>query len=621
MSNFSGRLRLLNCCAPLAFISFVALAEPAPPSTQFETLLVTASRWQETASESLATTTLIERTDIDRLQATELSELLMGLPGLSVSNSGGPGKSTSLFVRGTESDHVLVLIDGVKVGSATSGAAAFEHIPVAQIERIELVRGPRSSLYGSEALGGVIQIFTRNGSGIGFQPTLRLGGGNYGRAQAELGLSGGSSSAWYGLALSAKHTDGLDARPAHQEPDADGYENLAGSLRLGWQLNSATELGLHYLRSQGENEYDSQFSVGADGNESTLEVLGAHAKLALLADWEMRLTAGMSRDEYQNLLDDQAQDRFNTRRMHGSWINTFRFGPNQTLALGLDVIEDKVDSNVDYAVASGRSLGSFAQYQLRWRDQTLQMSLRNDDDEQFGAHTTAALGWAWQLNQAWSLSGNYGSAYKAPSFNELYYPNFGNPDLGPEKARSSELGLDAHYAQWHGGLHLYQTRIQDLITTVLVDQQNFVYAPRNVAKAQITGLELILGTSIGAWTIAGNATWLEPENRSPDASYGKVLRRRPQRTARLDLDYAFAAFSLGASFTASSERFENTRNSQVLPGFLLLDLRGSAPLSPAWRIQAHVRNALNTSYETALGYQQFGRTYWLGLDFRPQPQH
>lgn len=608
----------------LLCISFAQAQEPAQEvaiaSTLLDTVIVTASRVSETQSDSLAAVSVLERADIERLQAVDLIQLLAGLPGVSLSNTGGAGKETSLFLRGTESDHVLVLIDGIKVGSATSGKAALEQIPLDQIERMELVRGPRSSLYGSEAIGGVLQIFTRRGDGAGLVPSFSAFGGNRGSATTEAGLRGGIGKAWYAASLSGRSTDGINAQRSANEPDDDGYAQLAGALRGGWRFDKGAELSAHWLRADGDSDYDSRFSVGDDSTETRLEVLGAQARMPLLPVWQASLSAGLSRDESDIELDDVRTARFDTRREHFSWLNELRLGGAHSLAVGADHLRDHVDSTAAFAIDARTDTGAFAQYQASFDEHELQLSLRHDDDEQFGEHTTGGAAWGWRFTPGLRASASYGSAFRAPSFNELYFPNFGNPDLGPEKARSTEIGLDGRHPHWSWSLHAYHTEIDDLIATVLVDPDNFVFAPVNVAEARIVGVEAVVGTRLAAWRVQTTLSWLDPEDRSGGASDGKVLRRRAKESGRIDVDRDFGRGSLGASIVAVGKRYEDAANTQTLAGYATLALRGEWHLLPAWTLQASIGNALDKDYETARDYNQPGIGYWLGLRYRPTPR-
>lgn len=225
-----NRVFLTPAAVALCGASSLSLAEPVSLADQ----VVTATRTAQTASQSLAAVSVIDREDIERSQARSVPELLRQVPGVSLANNGGFGKNTTLFLRGTESDHVLVLIDGIKVGSASAGLTAFQDLPVELIERIEVVRGPRSSLYGSEAIGGVIQIFTRRGDGQGAKPFFSAGYGTHQTLEGSAGVSGGAGNGWYSLGVSSFDTAGINTKragTAGYEPDRDGYRNLSGNLR------------------------------------------------------------------------------------------------------------------------------------------------------------------------------------------------------------------------------------------------------------------------------------------------------------------------------------------------------------------------------------------------------
>ena len=285
-----------------------------------EPIVVTATRTARTVDETLASVTVITRQEIERQQASSVQDVLRGVPGLSIANNGGPGKATSVFLRGTESDHALVLIDGVKVGSATLGTTAFQHIPVEQIERIEIVRGPRSSLDGSEAIGGVIQIFPRKGGGP-TRPYLKFGGGSFRTYDAAAGVSGGGRHGWFNLSASGITTDGFNAcngKPSPNgagcfviEPDKDGYRNVSGSARAGYRFANGAEVEVNALRAEGENRFDGGF---VNESRSVQQVVGSRLRFAPTAPWHVTLAAGQSRDESDNFKDGIFKSRFDFQR-------------------------------------------------------------------------------------------------------------------------------------------------------------------------------------------------------------------------------------------------------------------------------------------------------------------
>ena len=588
------------------------------PAAELDPIVVTATRTARTADESLAPVTVLTREDIERLQARSVPELLRGLPGLSLVNSGGAGKATAVFLRGTESDHVLVLIDGVKVGSATLGTTAFQHLPIEQIERIEIVRGPRSSLYGSEAIGGVIQIFTRKGGGP-VRPFASAGGGSYKSWDAAAGLSGGGERGWFNLAVSGSETEGFNAcegKPAPGgagcftvEPDKDGYRNRAASVRGGYRFRNSLEIDVHALRSEGDTEYDGSF---VNESESVQQVLGGGLRFNLAGFWDLSVSGGRSLDQSENFKDGVFRSRFDTQRDTVSFQNDFGLGGVHLLSLGFDYQDDRVDSTTPYRPDSRNNRGAFAQYQGGLGRHSLQLSLRRDDNQQFGEYTTGTAAWGWNFWRRLRLNAAYGTAFKAPTFNELYFPGFGNPDLRPEQSRSLELGLKGNHAHGRWSLNVYETRVEDLIA---FDAATF--APGNIDQALIRGLELVAAVHWRDWELDTNLSLLDPRNRSGGANHKRLLPRRPQSAFRLDLDRRLGDLRLGGSVVAEGERYDDLANTRRLAGYATVELRGEYRFSRAWRLQARVENLLDKEYETAAYYNQPGRSLFVTLRYQP----
>ena len=410
------------------------------------TILITASRFAETVDETLAPVTVITRDDIEDAQAQTVEEVLRAVPGVTFGNNGGVGKVTSLFLRGTSSGHVLVLIDGVKVGSATAGTTPFEHLPLNQIEKIEVVRGPRSSLYGSEAIGGVIQIFTRKGDGE-TRPRFDASIGSHATGEMNLGVSGGDEDAWYNLGLGTEFTNGYDSCRGPDggcyvdEPDDDGNENKSVSLRGGFSLSNDLSVEGNFLNSESETEFDgSIFS----GNESETVTQLASVKLDFQADEKLQtsLQVSRSKDLFDNFHNGEFVSTFNTTRNQIAWQNNIRVNEKTRLILGADHLDDKVDKNGDnYTIDSRDNFGVFGAWRTDINDNDFELSLRDDDNEQFGEANTGGIAWGRDLGDGNRVTASYGTAFTTPTFNDLYWPDSGNPDLKPEKSRSIDLGL------------------------------------------------------------------------------------------------------------------------------------------------------------------------------------
>ena len=603
--------RCMPVAAMLLLVShFVFAIEPDP-------IIVTATRTTQTADETLSSVTVITRELIERQQARSVRDLLLGVAGISLDNSGGPGKMTSVFLRGTESDHVLVLIDGVKAGSATLGTAAFQDIPVEQIERIEIVRGPRSSLYGSEAIGGVIQIFTRKGGGA-LKPFFTVGGGSYHTYNASAGLSGSSERSWFNLSVSGSDTEGFNACTGDPlsgggcftiEPDQDGYRNLSGSLRAGHHFDNGMDVDVHVLRAEGKSEFD-----GSDVNESetALQVIGGTLYIMPVDIWQMVLVAGRSHDQSDNLMDGTFKTRFNTQRDTVSFQNDLTLATDQLLTIGADYQDDYVDSTTAYTVTSRNITGLFGQYQGSSSAHDVQLSVRRDNNQQFGEHKTGSAAWGYALGKNLRLTASCGTAFKAPTFNELYFPGFGNPDLRSETSRSVEFGLSNESARRRWSLNAYETRIDDLIAF-----DSITFAAANIDQARIHGLEAVLNTQFDNWVLNANVTLLNPENRSGSADDGNTLPRRARQSLRLDADGSFGRYRLGATLFAAGKRYDDLANSRELGGYATLDMRVEYSLARDWRLQGRIENLFDKSYETAAFFNQPGRSLYMTLRYQP----
>ncbi len=609
------RIQLLSLALLWSSAPLYAAGE-AP--TELATLVVTATRTAETVDETLASVSVVDRAEIERLQARSVADALRGIPGFAIANSGGRGQPTSFFLRGSDSDHVLVLIDGVKVGSPTLGPAPFQDFPIDQVERIEVVRGPRSSLYGSEAIGGVIQIFTRKGGGA-LAPRLSVGGGRYGTANGSLGLSGGGESGWFDVSGRVEDSGGFNACNGEpgvggcfvDQPDRDGYRNAAGHARAGYRFGDLGAVDVHWLRSKTDTEYDGS-AFGGNRSATLQQVAGGKLVMNPRPDWTSTLGAGRSWDNLDVSFEGDFVDRFDTTRDTLTWQNDLSLGEDLLLTAGIDYQRDQVDSTLDYAVDSRRNRGFFAEYQAGLGAQRITLSARHDHNDPFGGHNSGTAAWGYSLGNGWRLSASLGTAFKAPTFNDLYYPFFGNPNLDPETSRSAELGLAGELGAVSWSLNLYQTDIDDLIAFDALVQR-----PANIDAARIRGLEAVVTTAIAGWDLKANLTLLDPGNRSAGPNQGNLLPRRPEQSLRLDLDREFGNISLGGTLYAVGRRYDDLANRFELDPYCLVDLRAEYRFSSALGLQGRLENLFDTHYETAAFYNQPGRGLYLTLRYTP----
>ena len=390
---------LAACALAVSFMSAAQAATDAPSLDRLDDIQVTATRTPQRTSDTLAATTVVTRDDIERLQVRSVRDVLRRTPGVSIANNGGPGKATSIFLRGTESDHTLVLVDGVEYRSATAGQAAIEDLPVEQIERIEIVRGPRSSLYGSDAIGGVIQIFTRDGRGVrGSRPYFQIGAGSDGTYEGQVGVAGSDDNSHYNLSVTGRRTDGFDSCRAeagapfpagggcgNDEPDDDGYDRVSMAFNYGHIFDNGIEWDLNFLRAEADVAFDGDFQNSSDNVQ---QVIGTSLTWRPVEPWRTKLSYGNSRDDSENFLDGRYVTAFETQRHQLTWQNDFTLPNDDLFTLGLDYEHESVDGDNDGdrrndftgdARADSRdNKGVFVQYLGDWGRHHVQLAGRGD---------------------------------------------------------------------------------------------------------------------------------------------------------------------------------------------------------------------------------------------------
>ncbi len=584
--------------------------------------VVTATRTAQFPDAALASVSVITRRDIERMQAQSLPDALRGMAGLTLSNSGGMGKATSVYMRGANADHVLVLIDGIKAGSATTGTASFQDIPVAQVERIEIVRGPRASLYGSEAIGGVIQIFTRKGGGAP-APSFSASAGSYGTVNGTLGVTGGGEQGWLSARLDQQDIAGFNAcngKPAPgaagcrvNEPDKDGYRNSSLGLRGGYRFDNGAVADFNALQTDSLSKSDGSNLAGNE-TRGAQQVLGGSVRFAAAEQWQVTLRGGRSRDDSDLFFNGLHIDRYNTRRDSLTWQNDIALNDSQMLSAGLDYQQDRIESLRAYAQTARSNRALFGLYQGSFGAHGIEASLRRDDNQQFGGHNTAGLGYGYELSEGTRLTASWGTAFKAPTFNQLYYPGFGSATLRPELSRTVEACVRGQGAAFRWSLNAYQTTITDLIG---FDPLTFV--PVNINTARLKGLEGQLQAKFAGWDFGGTLTLQDPRQTS-GTNQGRLLNRRATETMRVEASRGFGAYRLGGSLYAEGRRFDDLANTQRLGGYGLLDLLAEYRIARGWLVQGKISNLLDRRYETARFYNQPGRGLYFTLNYQPGNQ-
>lgn len=587
-------------------------------------VIVTATRTPQTVDESLASVTVITRDDIEQSEARDLPSLLDRQHGLSMSANGPFGKNTGLFLRGTNSDHTLILIDGVRVGSATTGQAAFQFLPLGDIERIEIVRGPRSSLYGADAIGGVIQIFTRGArmfEGERFSGGLMVG--SHRTNEVTAGVDMGNGERDFSIQARKFDTDGIRIHENSARPN--GFSNDSVSMRYRQSLGERTTWTLTGMHSTGRTEIANAFDPDTDDfTDFTQQSFASALEIRATDAWSSRLVLGQARDEAETFsdLDDTDTAVFNTRRDHASWQNDLYLSDNLLFTVGTDAQDEHVESTVDFVEESRYNVGAFAQAQWSpWR-LDIEVSGRRDKSEAYGYYTTGGAAIGTHVTDTVRIRGSAATAFKAPTFNELYWPfeDFGmfgsfegNPDLEPEESASYEIGLEGgRDLQW--GITAFRTDVDNLIVNV---SDNGDMMPQNVNEARIEGIELAARLrDHGGWDIRATGTWQDPVAKGQDGEDDLQLPRRPRRKFTLDFDRDFNRTGMGFSVRHESRRFDDTANTTELDAFTLVDLRARYRLTARLVLSGSLDNAFDTEYETAAGFGSLGRAFFIRLNYR-----
>lgn len=592
-------------------------------------MLISANRQVEERSASSAASNVFTRDDIERLQPTSVTDLLSRVPGVQVAPSGGRGSLPGIYIRGTKSAQSLVLVDGQRIANATSADSNLQFLNVDQIERVEVLRGSRAVIYGADAIGGVIQIFTRRGAEQGLEPRLKVGYGSNNSWQRSMGLSGGDQQTHFNLGASLDESAGINRTQQSfaSDGDNDAYRNKSLSLNLSHQLDEDVEIGLNLLDNRGKTEFDNSFgrfdattqsSVGQKPySEFDLSSIGTYVDVRLSEHWKSRLELGHSENREKSL-DTLSDERsvFNTYRDSANWQNTLTFTDRHSLILGADWYEDRVNSSTAFDEDSRWNRAAFIQHRYQSERFSTELGLRRDQNQQFGGQNTWSGTLTVPVNPDNDVLLSYSEGFRAPTFNDLYYPDFSNPNLKPEHSKSYEL-------QWRSRLtetsrleaSLYRTDLQDAIA---LDSN---YRPQNLGSARINGVEAALHQELFGWQSSLGLSIIDPRDRDT----GHTLNRRARRTLSLDVDRQFDQLGLGATWQAFSHSYNDENNLQPIGGYALLGLRSSWRVSNEIKLDLKLDNALDRRYSRTLysfegsnyGYREEGRTWMLGLTWTP----
>ena len=601
-------------------------------------VFVTATRTPISKNNVIADTTTITEEEIKRAGLSSLSELLQRQPSIEISNNGGQGKVSTFSIRGTSSTHSIVLIDGIRINAATSGFTAIENIPLSQIEKIEILRGPASSLYGPDAIGGVIQIFTKKGL-EGFKPYIGIGYGRYNTSSLQTGLRGGDSQTTYAINFSGINTDGFSAFvPNLASPsntfnlDKDKYKNYGLSTSLNHKINESYEVNFQYLLTQAKNKYDNSYAYYYPGidfrNTSRNEAYSLALNAQINSAWKSSIKISRGIDEYvdkqlydwnlytyiaQNNLYKTTQDQF-------TWQNNIELSKG-TLTLLYDRLEQKIKTTEYYQKNKRVNDGFMIGYSLIENKHNFQTNIRKDFNSNYDDSLTGNIGYAYMINQNWTFATSAGTAFVSPTFNFAYAtadPDArGNPDLKPEKSKNVEASI--RYKNDTGALSFtaFDNEIRDfIIYTYGMTPQSTA----NLNKAKIQGLSLSGSQFIGHFQISGSVTSQSPKNEDTE----KYLPYRSALLGNINLNYFIGNWNFGLENTGSGSRYDDKANTRKISGYVLTNFVADYKFSDQLKINLRLNNALDKDYTlniegnpntTGFKYQTPGRSLFANLHY------
>lgn len=601
---------------------FASAAENEIP----DDIVVTATRIEQPLAKTLASTTVLTRDDIRNSQAPDVATILRTVAGVEVAQNGGTGKASSLFLRGSNDNQVLVLLDGVRVNSATFGTTAIEHLMLDQIDRIEVVRGNVSSLYGSEAIGGVIQIFTKRGRGA---PAFNVseGVGSHGTQRLSAGWGGAVENTEFSIQASRFNTDGVSAiNPAiypNANPDNDGYDNTSVSANVRHAFNADHSVSASAFNSTGHNQYDNAYGAPTDINTNDARV----SKLSLASEdrlgetWMSKLQLAQGVDSYQDYLNGApvaGGSLYKTSSQQLSWQNTVGFGAGKQLLAGVEYLGQQVDSDLqpqyDRDYRKVKSL--FAGYTGSYGRHQVQINARHDNFSDFGIANTGLLGYGYSLTESWRIAGSTSTAFKAPTFNDMFYPfiNYGfgysyqgNPNLQPEESRNNEVGV--HYAADSQRVDIvyFDNRIHNLI----VGNGLPAYTMINLNEARIDGVEVSYNGQFGDTGVRVAAV----TQNARDVTTGSALPRRANQHGSVALTQKLGALQVGGEWQYSDGRVD-TDGVHTMPAYSVLNFSAAYALSKELKLAVRADNVTNQDDSNAYGYNPLGRVFYVSLSYQ-----
>lgn len=598
-------------------VSVISASAVHAQVTEINPVIVTASRLPQRLSEALADVSIIDRQTLQNAGLQSLGDVLANLPGIQFVTNGSYRSSTTVSLRGASASQTILLVNGVRVGSATLGSFSVENLPLERIERVEVLRGAAAALYGPDAVGGVIQIFTREPVDK-LQKSAMTGLGSDGQGQFGASISGRSGDWGFNLGASHERADGINVKTPNASgfnKDKDGYSFTSADARLQWTLNEMHELNLNALLSEGEYDFDgTPFPTPAGTNAGNLRAVNDPSVRQLSLDWGAKwnaywssnLKVGQSKDlspsrylrESDNTL--AGDSRFNTHRQQFSWQNNLRIG-NDSLSLIAEHRLDEVDSSTPYTVRERTMRGLVASYSKRAYVWDALLTARHDQNSQFGNFNTWSVSGGYKLNGDWRLVGNVGTTFQAPSFNQLYFPGFGNTALKPQEGKSQEIGIRYSAGSQRAGMVIYQNDVQGFINTATNVQSSL---------AVLKGATFNWDRSWSDTRLSTSYDYADPRLKPTNARVSRVARN----LVRAQLNHRIGPWTPFAELRLSGDRFDSASN-LTLPGYGVFNMGTSYRWDKNWRIVGRLNNLGDKTYSLANGFTTPGRNLFVSLQW------
>jgi len=604
-------------------------------SDKKNTLVITANRTEQNINDTLAAVELITRQDIERIQPESITDLLANLPGFDFVYTGGAGQSSSLFTRGSNSDHTLVLVDGVRVGSATLGNKTFSTIPVAQIERIEVVKGPRASLWGSDAIGGVIHIFTRRLENGEYSVQATLGSDDY--VSTNLSIGFGSPDIKNTVTVSFDESNSFDALndanefQSDSEPDDDGYQRISAAIRGDYSLSTATQLDWVFQYDQGDNSFDNPWGAGANENEYNNHLWNIRYRYT--ADkWLTEFSVKQNRDKsfsYDSRLQQKTGSTFETRRNQINLLTQYDYNDSVKFSGGVERYNDDISKS-----SVMQFDGSFAQFPASERsseavfissilsvgDLIGELSARHDDIEFIDPEKTFNVSFGYKILDNVTIAASRSKGFKAPSFNDLYFPIFGNPELESEISFNTEFLLRANWDNHSLLLVSYDNDVDQLI-----DYNPAAFRSENISLANLKGREFTYQYKQGSLTHKVTGSFVDAVDKSIDSFTGQVKNTQLLRRAKEHYGYELVAelgdFSFFTQFNYSGKRRDNDFSTfpatpVYMKSYIAVNLGASYQASQQLSFKLKVSDFTENAKPTVVGYNVPGQQVYLTVQYR-----